>query len=681
MKNVSDMMGKTLLALLIGLFCTGSLFAENEKHGASLETVVVTAEKIDESFQTGDVDIGQTPAFYSFIKRESFEGKIENLGEVLKKEVGVQIRQSGGLGSFSSVSLRGSSSDQVMVFMDGVLLNDASFGGVDLSNIALSDVEAIEVYRGVTPLNFGKASIGGVVNIRTLRSAGDLKRSVTLGAGSFDTRKASGFINHKPGKWDYLISADYLASENDFWIRNDNGTDFWLYDDEWQRRRNNDFCQANLLTKLGCDFSGDVRLDFSNQFFSKDQSIPSWNNDEETETTFDTRRNNTILKLTADNVGPFNMSGYVDYSWKEELYDDRVPVPNGGIGLGMQYNKYLTTSYGGHYLIEWPTDWNTATLMVDLRREEYSPEDLLFTGRNPKDSSRDTLTVGGQDTLFLFGERISIVPALRYYRVKDKLESAVSAAEIPLEGREECKDYYSPQAGIKVKVFDGFILKSNIARYTREPSFFELFGDRGLFLGNEDLVAEEGVNFDAGFLLNQRFDSPWFSRFALDAAYFRSDMENLITRTYDARGVGKSVNVEGAFIEGVEAELRMDLLWFFSLVANATWQDATNENRQDEFYGKKLPGRFDTSYLGRLEAKYRGFKVYGEYLHESGMYYDTANLLEAKDKEELNVGGSLLFNPFLLTVEGKNLENNRYEDFNGYYMPGRSFYVTLKYNF
>ena len=47
--------------------------------------------------------------------------------------------------------------------------------GVDLSNISLSDVESIEIYRGISPANFGKASIGGVVNIKTLRSMYHLK--------------------------------------------------------------------------------------------------------------------------------------------------------------------------------------------------------------------------------------------------------------------------------------------------------------------------------------------------------------------------------------------------------------------------------------------------------------------------------------------------------------------------
>ena len=119
-----------LSALLITGFLSNSLLvmADEPERVTTLESVVVTAEQDQPDYQTGDVDLEETTGFVTVIEREAFEGKMEDLAEVLQNEAGVQVRQSGGLGSFSTVSLRGSSSDQVMVFMDGVLLNDASGG-------------------------------------------------------------------------------------------------------------------------------------------------------------------------------------------------------------------------------------------------------------------------------------------------------------------------------------------------------------------------------------------------------------------------------------------------------------------------------------------------------------------------------------------------------------------------
>lgn len=660
-----------------------SAFSQTDSSSILLDTVVVTAKPTDESFQTGDVDLSNTPVFHTEIKRESFEGKMEDLSEVLSKQAGVQIRKTGGFGSYASVSVRGSSSEQVMIFLDGVLLNDAAYGGVNLSNISLSDVESIEIFRGVTPLNFGKASIGGVINIKTIRSKKEFKSSITGGGGSFGTMKAGGFINHKPGRWDYLVSADWLKSDNDFWILNNKGTDFNPYDDKWERRNNNALDEKNILAKTGFDFTGDVRLDASFQLFDKDQELPTWNNLPDTRTKLETSRNSTIVKLTADNFGSFNMSGYVDYTVKEEEYDDR----NGDLGLGAdsdtgkQHNIYTTTSYGGHYFLDHITDYNVLSVMLDFLREEYETEDLLYPDRNPRDSSRNTFTAGVQDTVFLFSSAVSITPAIRFYRVEDKLLSAGSSEEIPLQGKEETKHYTSPQMGIKYRISESIILKSNIARYTREPTFFELFGDRGFMVGNPDLEAEKGLNWDFGFLINFLTGADFINSVSFSSAAFFSDVDDMITQTYNAQGFGKSINVPGAEIKGIEAEFSINFLRYFHLTANGTWQDTENNSSESEFSGKQLPGRFRNSLMGRIEAKNRWGSLYTETVYESGMYYDTANLLEAENKNETNVGGSLIWWKFLFTAECRNIRNQRYEAFNGYPMPGRAVYLTAKYTF
>jgi len=675
MKKQIILLLSSLLLLFLMSVC---VFAETDRKAVTLETVVVTAKKPEEILQTGDVDKEQTPAFFSVIEKEEFEGKIEDLSELLSKEAGIQARRSGGMGSSSTVSLRGSSSDQVMVFLDGILLNGTSGGGVDLGNISLSDIEAIEIYRGVTPINFGKASIGGVVNIRTLRSKKGFNGNVNIGYGSFNTRKLSGFINHKPGKWDYLISADFLSSDNDFKILNDNGTEWNEEDDLVEKRNNAQFDQKNILTKFGFDFKDDVRIDFLNQWFSKDQGLPSWNNSENTKSTFDTERNISTLKLTVNDVGPyhFNTSTRVDYSCKEEDYDDS----EGHIGLGDQHSVYTTTSFGVNFFLEWLTEWNVLTLMVDAKHEEYDSEDLLGS-HNPNESSRDTFSIGLQDSFIFFEDRLIVTPAVRYTSLEDELESGTSIWGTPLEGNSRDKDYINPQIGLKYHILDWLSLKTNLANYVREPSFFELFGDRGFFLGNNDLKAEEGTNFDAGFEIKWAGTGDWLSGISCNAAYFRSDVDNLITVSYDARGIGKYTNISEAHIEGVELGINLELLKYFRFVGNATWQDPENRSEIEAFNGKKLPGRFEKSYLGRIEALHRGFRLYAEYVLEKDMYYDTANLLNAEDKKEVNAGISWLFRSFLFSFEAKNLTDNQYEDFRGYPLPGRSYFFSIKYDF
>ncbi|QTA82613.1 TonB-dependent receptor plug domain-containing protein [Desulfonema limicola] len=319
---------KNLIIFILMFLISINGYAQTDKTDKKtmlMDTLVIKAEKSMEDPQTGDVDIEASPVNISIIKREDFEGKSDSLIGIIEKETGVQVRQSGGLGSFSSISLRGSASDQIMVFIDGILLNDASGGGVDLSNIALSDVESIEIYRGITPVNFSKASIGGVVNIKTLRPKKGLNTSINAGWGSFNTQKLSGFINHKLEKWDYLVSADYLSSDNDYDILNNNGTQWNTLDDKWEKRQNAEVSQGNILGKAGYNFNDNIRIDIANQYFTKDQELPGWDNSSLTDSSLETTRNISTLKLNLKDLSSLNFdtSTQISYTWKQEEYDDR----------------------------------------------------------------------------------------------------------------------------------------------------------------------------------------------------------------------------------------------------------------------------------------------------------------------------------------------------------------------
>ena len=70
--------------------------------------------------------------------------------------------------------LRGSNPDQVRIYVDGVPLNIAAGGGVDISTLPIGDVERVEVYRGSSPLAFGESALGGIISITT-RTPGEAR--------------------------------------------------------------------------------------------------------------------------------------------------------------------------------------------------------------------------------------------------------------------------------------------------------------------------------------------------------------------------------------------------------------------------------------------------------------------------------------------------------------------------
>lgn len=643
-----------------------------------LDEIVVTAEKPDVYSRTGDVNDEETTSFFSVIKREQFEGKVEDLGELIEKEVGVQVRRSGGLGSFSQASLRGSDADQVLVFLDGILLNDASSGTVDLSNIALADVAEIEIFRGVTPMNFGQSSIGGAINIRTLRAEEGLKTNVNAGYGSFNSRQASAFASQKAGQWDYLVSAGYLASDNDFKFVNNNGTKYNPADDRVERRRNAQFDQYNVLGKGGFEFSDTLRLDLMNQWFSKHQGIPNWINSENNDACYGTARNIFTTTLTADDLGSlqFNTRTRFDYLWKRETYQDA----HGNIGLGKQDNIYYDNRYGGDFYIEQPGRWWILKLLTDMHFEEYKSEDLLYK-TSATDSTRLTFNTNLAGDLLFFQDRFIITPAVKFLYVGDDLRSGTTTYGTPLEPQTNYDHYINPQGGLKLLPTDWLTLKVNVAEYVRVPTFFELFGDRGLIIGNPDLKAETGLNVDGGFEIQKQWKNSWAQRFSSELSIFARDVHDLITFVYDARGIGRAVNISQAQVGGIEASAQLEFLNTFRLIGNVTHLNTENLSDIKAFDGKKLPGIWENSVLGRLEARYRKVKVYGEYQVLSGLFYDSANLLPAKNQDIINVGMSWLLEPFTVNFDVANIKNINYQEFNGFPTPGISYTVSASYSY
>ncbi|MEN8247257.1 MAG: TonB-dependent receptor, partial [Thermodesulfobacteriota bacterium] len=433
-----------------------------------------------------------------------------------------------------------------------------------------------------------------------------------------------------------------------------------------------------LLGKAGFDFTDDARLDFMTQWFNKDQGIPSWNNSEETETSLATDRSINTLRYTHNSIGalPLNSSVQLNYTYKDELYDDS----EGHVGLGNQKSAYRTDRYGGSLFGEWMADWHTLTATMDLTHEAYQAKDLI-NDYITNDSTRDTLGIGVQDQLYMVDDRLLLVPALRYTHVEDDMTTQGENWGDPEQQTQESQDYFSPQFGLKYNPLVWLELKSNIGQYVRLPHFYELSGDRGLIIGNPDLEAEEGINFDAGVLITMYPHSRWLPRMDFNATYFQSDIDNLITIVYDSRGIGRAENVEGAEIKGIELGFNADIWRYFRMVVNATYQDTRNLGPEEMYQDKQLPGRWKHDYLVRLEARVRQIKLWAEYNLKGDMYYDTVNLLKAEDQKVLNAGFSWLWDPFLLNLTARNIQDNRYEDFNGYPMPGRSFFVSLSYTY
>lgn len=142
------------------------------------------------------------------ISREDIErSQATDLVTLLQREAGLQRTQNGGIGSTSTVFLRGSASLNTLVLLDGVPQNkqDAS-GAVSLEHIMLDSVERVEIVRGNVSAIYGSGAIGGVIQIFTRAGSRTPSAALSLELGPRNSRKVSGGIS--AGAGDTAFSAN-----------------------------------------------------------------------------------------------------------------------------------------------------------------------------------------------------------------------------------------------------------------------------------------------------------------------------------------------------------------------------------------------------------------------------------------------------------------------------------------
>jgi iron complex outermembrane receptor protein len=115
-----------------------------------------------------------------------------DVGSLLALEANLSVQSFSGTDKNTTIDMRGMGAtavSNVLVLVDGERLNETDLSGADLSTLALSQIDHIDVIRGGGGVRHGQGAVGGVINIVTKRpTAGPLQLDFAARAGSYDTR-------------------------------------------------------------------------------------------------------------------------------------------------------------------------------------------------------------------------------------------------------------------------------------------------------------------------------------------------------------------------------------------------------------------------------------------------------------------------------------------------------------
>ena len=137
----------------------------------------------------------------------------DSLADLLRREAGLQLSRSGGPGQSSGLLIRGASSQQSVVMVDGVRVGSATLGYAAVEALGLAQVERVEVLRGPGSSLYGADAVGGVVNLITRRGQGAPSFDGRVALGGYGSREASAGVRGSQGAFDYagVVSSERSA--------------------------------------------------------------------------------------------------------------------------------------------------------------------------------------------------------------------------------------------------------------------------------------------------------------------------------------------------------------------------------------------------------------------------------------------------------------------------------------
>jgi vitamin B12 transporter len=196
-------MKKTLLAAAVFAAVQPLLSA-----AADLEEITVTASRLDLPKSQLGVSVSILNA-----------ADIERLGytsllDVMRTLPGVAVSNSGGAGKVSSLFIRGESNFRTLVLLDGVNIADPTTPqvGAQLQHLQAADIERIEMLRGPQGMLYG-AGAGGVINIITKKSTGEVRATAGVESGRYGTERTSASLGGSAGSWHYDLNVSDFSSD------------------------------------------------------------------------------------------------------------------------------------------------------------------------------------------------------------------------------------------------------------------------------------------------------------------------------------------------------------------------------------------------------------------------------------------------------------------------------------
>ena len=588
-----------------------------------LDSVVVTATR---TAQTQD----QALAPVTVIDRAEIDRlQPASIAELLRGTPDLQLSNNGGPGKATTMFLRGTESDHVLVLVDGLKIGSATAGLASIQDIPVDQIERIEIVRGPFSSLYGSEALGGVIQIFTRHGQGPFKPSASIGVGSYRHVDATAGFSGSLGQGWYALQASH---ENTDGINS---------------------CRLGAAEAFaGCFADQSDRDGYRNNALSLRGGYKfssAWNGDAQF---LRTQGHNEYDGSTSDSADTVTQvaGGKLRFS----------PSENVDVKLNVGQTADRSTDYlQGQYADRFDTRRDLGSLQTDIG----AGGGLYTVGF---DFQRDTLT-SSQD--FARDHRINRGLFGQWQQTfgAQSLQASVR--------RDDNSQFGGKNTGSVLYGYDlskTLRVTASVVTAYKAPTFNELYYPN---YGNAGLRPEKSQNIELGVR-----GTPLWGEWSINA--FRNNISDLIsydgTLTDAQHPFGQPNNIDHARIRGAEGSIGATLAGW-AVKANATWLDPRN-NADGFNQGNVLPRR--ARRFGSLDADHTfgAFSVGGTWFVSSERYDDVGNRhrLGGYTLTDLRLAYALAPD-WKLQLALKNIFDKNYETARYYNQPGRNFMLTVKW--
>ena len=557
-----------------------------------------------------------------------------SLRDVLSQLPGVQMSANGSYRSTTGIFLRGATSAQTLVLIDGVRVGSATSGLVSFENLPLSRIERIEVLRGAASALYGPDAVGGVIQIFTRDTGEGLQADANIGLGTDGQQQAGASVRGSSGIIGYSFGVSREKATGISVISNPASGNYNPDEDSFSASSVDAKLTAKLSKKHGLSLSllrSDTDLQFDGTPFPNPLRL--------TKLTSDARSliklNNATLKWDAQWLAQWHSTLLLGTSDEQSL-GDYFRMTDGAYGGSSKFNT-------NRRQVTWQND-------ISLDKDVLS---LVVENRNESVDSSTAYTVTSRD----------VRSALVSYAFNRPVWSALLVARNDDNSQFGSFNNWAVSGGYRVT--DALRAVASVGTSFQAPSFNQLyfpnFGNTAL-QPQRNRATELGLKYNAGNV-------------SMGAVVYNNDIQGYIVPSTNVqsslavlRGVTLSANVRSG-------DSTYSLSYDYADPRSYSTNPASNDLR--------LVRIARNVFNARVDHRFGDLGVFGEVKvasdrEDNNLTFSGRDVLPGYTL--LNVGANWKVQKNVsLLARVNNLTDEKYSLANAYSTPGRNVFVSVNW--